>query len=204
MQDYQTTWNNRYGGGKYIFGKEPNQYFKSKLDLLKPSNIFLPGDGEGRNGIYAAENGWNVTSADFSNVAIDRAKKFATLRNIDINFQFTNLITEEIPKNKYDVIGVSFLHFNGENKGIVYRKLKDALKVDGHIIIECFSTEQVKINTGGPRKKDSLYTIEELKKYFLDFEFIEAESIKTQLHEGKGHQGDAYVVRVFARKLEKT
>ncbi len=203
MLDYQTTWNNRYGGGEYIFGKEPNQYFKSKLDLLKPSNIFLPGDGEGRNGIYAAENGWNVTSADFSKVAIGRAKEFATLRNVDINFQFINLITEEIPKNKYDVIGVSFLHFNGKNKGIVYRKLSKALRANGYLIIECFSTEQVKINTGGPRKKDSLYTIEELKKYFLGFEFIEAESIKTELHEGKGHQGDAYVVRIFARKLEK-
>ncbi len=203
MQDYQKTWNDRYGGGKYIFGKEPNEYFKSKLDLLKPSNIFLPGDGEGRNGVYAAEQGWNVTSADFSKVAIDRAKELATQRNVDINFQFVNLITEEIPKERYDVIGISFLHFNGTNKGIVYRKLSEALKVNGYLIVECFSTEQVKLFTGGPRKKDSLYTIEELKKYFQGFEFIEAKSIKTQLHEGKGHQGNAYVVRIFARKLGK-
>ncbi len=203
MQDYQKTWNDRYGGGKYIFGKEPNEYFKNKLDSLKPSNIFLPGDGEGRNGVYAAEQGWNVTSADFSKVAIDKAKEFATQRNVDINFQFVNLITLEIPKNRYDVVGISFLHFNGTNKGIVYRKLSEALKVNGYLIVECFSTEQVKLFTGGPRKKDSLYTIEELKKYFQGFEFIEAESLKTQLHEGKGHQGDAYVVRMFARKLGK-
>ncbi len=204
MQDYQKTWNDRYGGGQYIFGKEPNQYFKNKLDLLKPSNIFLPGDGEGRNGVYAAENGWTVISADFSEVAIGRAKEFATTRNVKVNFQFINLITEKIPQNKYDVIGISFLHFNGKNKGIVYRKLSNALKVGGYVIVECFSTEQVKLFTGGPRKKDSLYTIEELKQYFSGFEFIETANIKTQLHEGKGHQGDAYVVRMFARKLERS
>ena len=202
MPDYQKNWNDRYGGGLHIFGKEPNKYFQSKLDTLKPSNVFLPGDGEGRNGVYAAENGWNVTSADFSEIAINRAKKFAVTRNVDINFKFINLITEEIPKNKYDVIGVSFLHFNGKNKGIVYRKLNDALKVDGYLIVECFSTEQVKLNSGGPRKKDSLYSVDELKGYFEGFEFIEIADIKTKLHEGDGHQGDAYVVRLFARKLE--
>ncbi len=200
MQDYQKIWNDRYGGGKYIFGKEPNEYFKSKLDTLTPGSIYLPGDGEGRNGVYAAENGWNVTSVDFSEIAVQRAKEFASQRDVNLDFQFINLITEELPKNKYDVVGVSFLHFNGKNKGIVYRKLRDSLKIGGFLILECFSTEQVKLNSGGPRKKDSLYTTEELKSYFNGFQFIEAEDIKTQLHEGEGHQGDAYVVRMFARK----
>lgn len=203
MQDYQTTWNNRYGGGKYIFGKKPNEYFRSKLDTLTKGSIYLPGDGEGRNGVYAAENGWNVTSADFSKVAIERAKELASQHNVKINFQFKNLITEEVSQNKYDVVAITFLHFNGENKEIVYRKLNNSLKVGGYLIVECFSTEQTKLNSGGPRKKDSLYTIEELKKYFHGFKFIETEDIKTKLHEGKGHQGDAYVVRMFARKLEK-
>ncbi len=203
MQDYQKIWNDRYGGGKYIFGKEPNEYFKSKLDSLTPSNILLPGDGEGRNGVYASDNGWSVTSVDFSEVAIERAKKLASNRNVDINFLFTDLIKEEIPKNKFNVVGISFLHFNGINKKIVHRKLKNSLKAGGFLILECFSTKQTRLNTGGPRKKDSLYTIEELKNYYTGFEFIEAEDIKSILHEGEGHQGDAYLVRIFARKLEK-
>ena len=203
MQDYQKLWNDRYGGGVHIFGKEPNVYFQSKLDTLTTGNIYLPGDGEGRNGVYAAKNGWNVTSVDFSKIALDRAKEFAAHRDVNLDFQFINLITEELPQNKYDVVAVSFLHFNGKNKGIVYRKLKNTLKVGGYLILECFSREQVKLNSGGPRKKDSLYTVEELKSYFEDFEFIEAVDIKTQLHEGEGHQGDAYVVRIFARKVEE-
>ena len=112
MLDYQKNWNDRYGGGEHIFGKEPNEYFKNKLDTLSPSNVYLPGDGEGRNGIYAAEKGWNVTSADFSVVAIERAKEFASHRDVNLNFQFIDLITEELPQNKYDVVGVSFLHFS--------------------------------------------------------------------------------------------
>lgn len=203
MQDYQKTWNDRYGGGEHIFGKEPNEYFQKKINTLTPGSILLPGDGEGRNGVYVAGKGWDVTSADFSEIALERAKEFASERNVKLNFQFINLITEELPQNKYDVVGVSFLHFNGENKGIVYRKLSETIKVGGYLILECFSTEQIKLNSGGPRKKDSLFSVKELKDYFEGFEFIEAEDIKIQLHEGKGHQGDAYVVRIFARKLKR-
>ncbi len=203
MQDYQKLWNDRYGGGKFIFGKEPNEYFKSKIDNLATGNIYLPGDGEGRNGVYAADKGWNVTSVDFSKVALERAKEFASERDVKLTFQFINLITEDLPQNKYDVVGISFLHFNGKNKGIVYRKLAETLKVGGYLILECFSTEQIKLNSGGPRKKDSLYTVEELKSYFQGFEFLETEDIKINLSEGDGHQGDAYVVRMFARKLEE-
>jgi SAM-dependent methyltransferase len=202
MIDYQKNWNDRFGGGEYIFGKEPNKYLQTKLDEIKPGKIFLPGDGEGRNAVYAALNGWNVTSADFSEVALDRAKEFASDSNADINFKFVDLIEDELPTGEYDVVGISFLHFNGKTKKIVHQKLNDTLQVGGILILECFSTEQIKLNSGGPRKKDSLYTIEELKSYYQGFEFIEAEDIKIQLDEGQGHQGDAYVVRIFARKLK--
>ncbi len=203
MQDYQKTWNNRYGGGKYLFGKNPNEYLKSKLDILTANNILLPGDGEGRNAIYAAQNGWNVTSVDFSKIALERAREFANKSDVKINFVFKNLITEELPKNQFDVIGISFLHFNGTNKLIVHQKLNKALKVGGYVIFECFSESQTKINTGGPRKKDSLYNTEELKRYYPNFEFLELEDTKVVLNEGNAHIGNAYVVRMFARKLDK-
>ena len=202
MQDYQKLWNDRYGGGEYIFGKNPNVYFKEKLLTLNPKSIFLPGDGEGRNAIYAAKMGWSVTSADFSKVAIARAKELANKENLEVNFQFIDLIKEELPNKIYDVVGISFLHFNGTNKKLVHQKLRDLIKIGGYLILECFSNEQVKLNSGGPRKKDSLYTIEELKKYYNGFDFLEAEEILTQLQEGKGHEGDAYVVRLFAQKKE--
>jgi len=199
--DYQKNWNDRYSGSDFLFGQEPNEYFKNKLDSLLPRKIYLPGDGEGRNGVYAALNGWDVFSVDFSEVAIDRAKKFAAEKNAKINFNFCNLIEDEIPKNSFDVLGVSFLHFNGENKGIVHKKLKESLKIGGVVILECFSTKQIKLNSGGPRKKDSLYSKNELKKYYSNFEFIELEETKVVLNESKAHKGDAFVVRMFARKL---
>ncbi|MDA3860266.1 MAG: class I SAM-dependent methyltransferase [Melioribacteraceae bacterium] len=201
MQDYQKLWDDRYGGGKYIFGEEPNEYFKNKLNSLASGSIYLPGDGEGRNAIFAAEKGWDVTSVDFSEVAINRAKEFASLRKVNINFQFANLITDNISQEEYDVVGVSFLHFNGKNKEIVHRKLKNSLKIGGYLILECFSTDQIKLNSGGPRKKDSLYSVDELMNYYQGFEFIETSDTKTQLNEGEGHIGDAYVVRLFAKKI---
>lgn len=203
MQDYQKTWNNRYGGGEYLFGKRPNEYLKSKLDTLAPSSIFLPGDGEGRNAVYAAQNGWDVTAVDFSDIALERAKELAQLSNVNIQFQSKNLISEELPENQFDVIGISFLHFNGTNKRIVHQKLNKALKIGGYIIFECFSESQTKINTGGPRKKDSLYSTKELKRYYPNFDFIDLKAIKVILNEGNAHIGDAYVVRMFARKLDE-
>jgi hypothetical protein len=112
-----------------------------------------------------------------------------------------NLIKEEIPRNKFDLLGISFLHFNGTNKKIVHNKLNRSLKVGGFVILECFSEDQIKLNSGGPRKKDSLYNKEELKNYYNNFEFIELNETKTILNESEAHRGDAYVVRMFARKL---
>ncbi|MBU0473905.1 MAG: methyltransferase domain-containing protein [Bacteroidetes bacterium] len=200
--DYQKTWNDRYGGSDFLFGKKPNEYFKSKLENLQIGKLYLPGDGEGRNAVYAAQNGWDVFSVDFSDVAIKRAQNFAEEKNVKVNIGFSNLITAELPQNEYDVLGVSFLHFNDENKKIVHNKLKESIKVGGYVILECFSEEQIKLNSGGPRKKDSLYTKEELKKYYTDFEYIELEETKIVLDESDGHRGDAYVVRMFARKLK--
>jgi len=199
--DYQKTWNERYGGSDFLFGREPNVYFKSKIDSLTVGKLFLPGDGEGRNAVYAAQNGWNVFSVDFSQVAINRAKKFAEEKNVKVNINFSNLINDELPQNEYDVLGISFLHFNDENKKIVHTKLNKSLKIGGFVILECFSEEQIKLNSGGPRKKDSLYTKDELKKYYKNFEFFELEETKIVLDESDGHRGDAYVVRMFARKV---
>ena len=205
MQDYHKIWDEKYRNGKFIYGSEPNHYFKSKLDTLTPSSIFLPGDGEARNGVYAAENGWKVTSADFSETAILKAKEFAKQKHVTINFQHTNLITDEVLENQYGVVAVSFLHLNGKDKEIVHQKLRNSLKTDGYLILECFSNEQLKLNSGGPRKKDALYSIEELISFYNDFEFIESEEVTTQLQEGEGHQGhqgEAHVIRLFARKTE--
>jgi 2-polyprenyl-3-methyl-5-hydroxy-6-metoxy-1,4-benzoquinol methylase len=203
MHDYQTTWNNRYGGGKYLFGKEPNEYFKSKLDtLFPPASLLLPGEGEGRNAVYAAKCGWNVTALDFSNLALERAKIFAKKENVNINFVYNHLLNDKLPKNKFDVLGITFLHFNGENKRLVHTKLANALKTKGYVILECFSNEQLKLITGGPRNKDSLYTIEELQDYYSNFNFLELEYKKVLLSEGEAHQGEGYVIRMFAQKLK--
>ncbi|PIQ08956.1 MAG: SAM-dependent methyltransferase [Ignavibacteriales bacterium CG18_big_fil_WC_8_21_14_2_50_31_20] len=199
--DYQKNWNERYGGSDFLFGREPNAYFKCKLENLHIGKLYLPGDGEGRNAVYAAQKGWDVYTVDFSEVAISRAKEFAEEKNVKINIGFTNLISDKLPQNEFDVLGVSFLHFNDENKKIVHTKLKESIKIGGYVILECFSEEQIKLNSGGPRKKDSLYNIEELKKYYTNFEFIELKETKIVLDESEAHRGDAFVVRMFARKL---
>ena len=203
MHDYQQTWNNRYGGGEYLFGKEPNEYFKSKIDSLQPASILLPGEGEGRNAVYAAKLGWQVTALDFSKIALKRAKQFAENENVKIDFRYVHLLNDELPAKTYDVVGISFLHFNGDNKRLVHTKLRNALKTKGIVILECFSEEQMKLITGGPRNKGSLYTTDELKEYYHGFEFFELEYKKVLLREGEAHQGEGYVVRMFAQKAEE-
>lgn len=68
-------WNGKYSSKEYIYGTEPNEYFKSALEKYRPGTILLPGDGEGRNAVYAAKKGWQVTAFDFSNAAKEKAEK---------------------------------------------------------------------------------------------------------------------------------
>jgi len=195
-------WNERYSVKDYIYGTKPNQFFKEQIDKLKPGKLLLIGEGEGRNAVYAAKLGWQVDSIDSSSVAKEKALNLAKQNTVRINYETADIHTHNFPPNTYDAIGIIFLHIN-ENQiesEILYKKLNDSLKIQGKIILELFSKNQLGKNSGGPQDLSMLCSIELIRKYFpkLKHEILNEETIN--LAEGNFHQGEASVIRYVGVK----
>ncbi len=202
MRDYIQMWDERYSQKDLIYGKEPNQYFKEVIDKIKPGKLFMPGDGEGRNSIYAAKNNWDVSSVDFSSVAFEKAKHYAKHENVNVEFINADLSTYEYPQNYFDAAGIIFLHLQSPQKEIIHAKIANSIKPGGAVILELFSDNQLKHDSGGPRNKNALYSIEEIAEYYKDFDKMELVEKTVELKESKLHWGPATVIRLFGIKNE--
>jgi hypothetical protein len=192
-------WDDRFSIEEYVYGTEPNTFFKSVIDELVPGTILLPGEGEGRNAVYAARLGWKVHALDFSNAGKHKAMKLASEYQVEFEYDIGDLRYLEYNR-KYDAIAVIFVHFPPEVRKSFHKKLISALNTDGIIFIELFDKKQIKNNTGGPKDIDMLNSVAELQNDFRDLDIRLIRNETVQILEGTYHSGQAEVVRMIAFK----
>lgn len=193
-------WDLRYSQTEYAYGKEPNRYFEYVLSNLKPGKILLPAEGEGRNAVFAAENGWNVTAVDFSAKAIDKALKYATERNVKIDYLISDVEKYNFPENEYDAAALIYAHFPPQCRTNIHKSVIKSIKPGGTLIVEAFSKIQINNNTGGPREVNLLYDLEEILDDLKGMVIGVAAETGIELSEGKYHKGRADVIRILAKK----
>ncbi|NRD22627.1 SAM-dependent methyltransferase [Winogradskyella litoriviva] len=200
MKNAQTNfWNERYANEEFVYGIEPNSFFKQQLDKLQPGKILLPAEGEGRNAVYAASKDWKVKAFDISIAGKEKALKLAKMKAVDISYELTG-VQEFKSDEKFDVIGLCYVHFPAEIRKEAHQHLLSFLKIGGHVIFEAFAKAQLGNASGGPKNKDMLFSIEEINAEFsqLGFEIIEEKTI--ELSEGEHHKGKAEVIRFVGVK----
>ena len=194
-------WDNRYQTNEYVYGKEPNEFFKEFIDKTIPGRILLPADGEGRNSVYAALKGWKVDAFDFSRSAVKKALELASSRNIEVNYYIDDLKNLDSYEDSYDLIALIFIHLAPDFRTMVHRNVTKLLKTNGTVILEAFSKEQIYTNTGGPKNLKLLYSKEEIEKDFnlLKIEYLD--NVVRNLNEGNFHKGKSNVIRMVAHKI---
>ncbi|HHG86631.1 MAG TPA: class I SAM-dependent methyltransferase [Bacteroidetes bacterium] len=200
-------WNNRYRDEEFAYGEAPNVFFKQELDQLTGGSILLPADGEGRNGIYAAVNNWEVSSCDLSLEGKNKALQSAKKQGVSLKYEVGDFGQLKYEPASFDAIALIFAHFPADKKSDYHRLLCNYLKVGGHIIFEAFGKNHLAYNAanpkvGGPKSLEMLFSTEELKNDFCDFEIIKLEEVETNLSEGLFHKGKGSVVRFVGRKKE--
>jgi cyclopropane fatty-acyl-phospholipid synthase-like methyltransferase len=193
-------WNQRYSLDEYKYGKEPNQFFKEELTRLKPGRILLPGEGEGRNAVYAAASGWEVDAFDFSEAGKIKALKLAEESGAKINYDVKEFSEFRQDKVGYDAAAIIFIHLEEDQRRSLFEKIIASLKPGGKIIFECFEKDQIKFQSGGPKDIALLYTLEDVVNLFIDLEFEKLTKEKIFLNEGKGHLGEGIVIRFIGTK----
>ena len=193
-------WDERYKSSEYVYGITPNEYFKYRITELKPGKLLLPAEGEGRNGVYAASLGWEVTAYDISEEARKKAMTLAADNNVQISYKVDDLINAELGTAEYDAAAMIYMHLNQNDSKIVFPKIIKALKDGGYLIAEVYSKEQINYDSGGPSDLDMLYSTEQLKEDFAGFDIIELNQMYTDLEDNKFHKGKASIIRLFGQK----
>lgn len=193
-------WDDRYSDKNFVYGTEPNNFFKEQIDLLKPGNILMLGEGEGRNGVYAAQKGWTVDAIDFSLKAKEKALKLANEKNVKVNYFVDNLENYEPKKNHYDAAGLIFLHLNEKIRNSVHKNVVSSLKPSGRVIMEVYSKEQLGKDSGGPQNIDMLYSIENIEETFGELTPLLLTKKIIHLSESSFHFGEASVIRFVGKK----
>jgi SAM-dependent methyltransferase len=194
-------WDNRYSSDDFVYGIEPNEFFKSEIDKLPPGRLLALAEGEGRNGVYAATLGWKVDAVDFSTIAKEKALRLAQNKDVKINFTVADLEEFHPEPDTYDAVSMIFMHLNPKLSGIVHHRAVESLKKNGKIIMEVYAKEQLGKNSGGPQNYDMLYSLEEIEQNFrsLKTEILTKEFV--HLNESKYHSGEAAVIRYIGKKL---
>lgn len=198
-------WNERYSTSEFIYGEKPNDYFKDKIKKIPAAKILMACEGEGRNSVYAAQNGWNVFAFDQSESAKDKAQFLANKNEVEIHYEVSDMENLNYQEKSFDVLAIVYAHFPASKRKEYHQKLSSYVKKNGILIMEVFNKQHVKNqalnpNAGGPRNEDMLYNLQEILSDFEDFEFKESFETSIDLNEGNHHQGKADVMRILGIK----
>ena len=198
-------WNERYSKDEFAFGKQPNNYLKEQLEKLDTGTILFPAEGEGRNAVFAANLGWTVSAFDISMEGKKKADRLAEINNVTIDYQVGDLQEISFDTKQFDVIALIYAHFPANIKSLYHKTLDKYLRNGGVVIFEAFSKRHIDYvskneNVGGPRDLESLFSIEEIKSDFANYDIIELEEKEIELSEGLYHNGTGSVIRFVGQK----
>ena len=198
----QELWNNKFSRDGFLYGTKPNIFIEQNSDILeKNSTVLCLGEGEGRNALFLAKQGFDVEALDASDVGLKKLQKRALEENVAITIRHT-LIENWQPIRKYDTIVSTFMHLPRQMQKEMFIKALDALKENGYFIAEFFSIDQLNFLSGGPKDEDLLYQLDDLYKLFssLPCTIHKLSQEIIELDEGKGHKGEASVIRIVLRR----
>lgn len=197
-------WQRRFSTPGYLFGTAPNAFLQSKVELIREKRggkALSIADGEGRNGVFIAEQGLDVLSIDISPLGQEKARKLANERGVKLRFELADLATWRWPTAEFDLIaGIFFQFCPPDVRTRVFAGITKALKPGGLLLIQGYRPKQLEYKTGGPSEAERLYTRELLREAFWDFSSLDIEEHDSQIAEGTAHVGMSALIDLVGRK----
>ena len=193
-------WDQRYSAAEYAYGTQPNDFLKTRFNAINKGKLLSLAEGEGRNAVFLAQQGYAVTAIDGSLAGIDKGRKLAKSRGVEVEFIHADLTDYDLGENLWDGIISIFFPLPSPLRKALYQKVTRALKQNGALLLEAYTPNQLKHGTGGGNSAELMQSkmslIEELKG--LDFEYIQ--ELERNILEGRYHTGTGAVVQAIARK----
>jgi SAM-dependent methyltransferase len=195
-------WDQRYSTSDYVFGTEPAAFMTEYLDRIDPgSKVLVVADGEGRNSGFLAEHGMLVTATDVSAVGVDKARRLAAERGVDVDFQVADILDWEWVPDVYDAVVAVFIQFlDPGQRAVVFEGMQRTLRPGGRLLLHGYRPEQIEYGTGGPGNPAHLYDEAMLADAFASMDVEVLRSYDTEISEGTGHSGMSALIDLVATK----
>jgi SAM-dependent methyltransferase len=195
----ETFWNTRYADADYLYGMEPNAFLAEHSGLLEGPVLSLS-EGEGRNAVFLASRGLDVLGVDISPVGLNKARKLATSRGVTIQTVVADLAVYEPAANNYGAVISIFAHLPSAIRQRLYPLIVRSLRPGGLLILESYSENQLRRNTGGPKDLDLLMTTNKIRAEFPTLQPLLLREIDREVVEGQGHTGMASVIQFIGKR----
>ncbi len=194
-------WDERFSQAEPVYGDQPNAFLAAQsARFQRGMKLLVPADGYGRNGIWLARQGFSVHTVDLSPVGVARARKTAEAAGLAMTIEQADLAAWKWPEAEFDGVFTIFLHLPPEARAKVHGAMLRSVKPGGLVILEAFSTSQLKYSSGGPKRVELLYTAEMLRQDFAGADAVVLQEKEAPISEGTMHSGAAAVVDgVFRR-----
>ena len=196
------TWNARFAHDNFLFGEEPNAFLRTHARWLRPGDAVLcVADGEGRNSVWLAEQGYTVTAFDFAPNAVAKAKRLAQCRSVHVRHELRDAYTWPWAAKRYDALVAVFIQFLPPDfRDSVFSGMKSAVQDHGLFLLEGYRPEQVDYGTGGPPRREHMYTRAWLESMFSGWDIVVLKEYDEVIQEGHAHNGISALIDLVARK----
>jgi 2-polyprenyl-3-methyl-5-hydroxy-6-metoxy-1,4-benzoquinol methylase len=196
-------WHERFSTDEYVYGKEPNEFVVEAAKLMPKGKVLCIAEGEGRNSVYLASLGFEVTAWDFAQAGLDKTNQLADEKGVVVTTEYRDLADVIWEAEQWDAIVQIFGHFPEDVMARTFSGINKALKPGGYYISELYTKEQLAYGTGGPRNEAMLINPKEMLEQF-DGYFIKHFHVgEVNREEGQLHTGTAHVVQSMFQKRKE-
>lgn len=196
-----TDWDARYAEAGWAFGTEPNDFLREQAHhLAAGGRVLCLAEGEGRNAVWLAQQGYDVTGVDLASHGLEKAQRLAAERGVHLTTVVADLATFDFGTASWDGIVSIFAHVPPEVRKRVHAQVLTALKPGGVLLLEAYRPQQLDRGTGGPPDEARLLDLDRLRPELGTLEWLLSRELERDVIEGRYHTGRASTVQLVARR----
>jgi SAM-dependent methyltransferase len=200
--DAAATWNQRFAGDEFLFGTDPNDWLRENVHHLPPGGrVLCVADGEGRNSVWLAKQGFVVEAFDIADVGVEKARRLAAREGVHVHYRVADCDAYAWPEAAYDGVAAIFVQFaDPAMRRRLFARVVTSLRDGGVLVLQGYTPKQLEYRTGGPPHASHLYTETMLREAFAALEIVALREYEADVAEGRGHHGRSALIGLVARR----